>query len=40
MKQIKKGFQDSNSGIERPLSRHESWKNNRRHTALKLIRFS
>ncbi|MEO9891094.1 hypothetical protein [Aurantibacter sp.] len=26
--------------IDRLITRHESWRNSRRHTALKLIRFS
>jgi len=40
MKHIKKGSEEKNVSIERPLTRHESWKNYRRHMALKLIRFS
>lgn len=40
MSTIKKGPEEKRIGLERLLTRHESWKNHRRYKGLKLIRFS
>ncbi|WP_262911454.1 hypothetical protein [Allomuricauda sp. SCSIO 65647] len=40
MKDTKRKMNKSSAIIDRLFTRHESWKNHRRHTGLKLIRFS
>lgn len=40
MKHAKKVSEEKSISIERPLTRHESWRNHRRHMDLKLIKFS
>ncbi|WP_422081392.1 hypothetical protein [Ulvibacterium sp.] len=40
MKHTKKQRKENYSATERSLTRHESWRNHRRHTTLALIRFS
>ncbi|MEO0572947.1 MAG: hypothetical protein AAF039_14660 [Bacteroidota bacterium] len=40
MKKSKKNNRKDNNILDSILDRHETWKNHRRHTGLKLIRFS
>ncbi len=40
MKQTKIVSPDNNLSIVKPMTRHESWKNRRKHTAPMLMRFS
>lgn len=40
MKYFKKISEEKNSTTDKPLTRHVSWKNHRRHMGVKLIRFS
>ncbi|WP_262696934.1 MULTISPECIES: hypothetical protein [Ulvibacterium] len=40
MKHTKKQRKENNTVADRLLTRHESWRNHRRHTTLALIRFS
>ncbi len=40
MKNTKRQNRKNSSVIDRLFTRHESWKNHRRHTGLKLIRFA
>ena len=40
MKHIKKESKEKYISNESPLTRHDSWRNHRRHMGLKLIRFS
>ncbi len=40
MSRNKNTANESNTGVDRMLSRHMSWKSTRRFTGLKLIRFS
>lgn len=40
MKDTKKQHTGNNAGVDRQLTRHESWRNHRRHIGLKLIKFS
>lgn len=40
MKNTDKQHNQNKGGFDRPLTRHDNWKNHRRHTLLKLLRFS
>ncbi len=40
MNNTKKQHTKENASADKVLTRHESWRNHRRHTGLKLIRFS
>lgn len=40
MKHTKEQNKENDTSIDRVSTRHESWRNHRRHIGLKLIRFS
>ncbi|WP_262502104.1 hypothetical protein [Robiginitalea sediminis] len=40
MNHTSKNLNEVSTGFDRTPTRHASWKNTRRHTALRLIRFS